>query len=76
MKICKDEDSCQNRLSLRHQNDSGGLEYGQRNRKILTTDLNMKEVYAKIAQKNHPVFSRKTNTNAQTHPVLTRSCCV
>jgi len=33
-------------------------------RQILTTNLNMRKVCAKMVPKNLPVFSQKTNTNA------------
>jgi len=39
-------------------------------RRMLTTHTNTKKC-AKIVPKNLPVLSQQTNTNAQTHPVLT-----
>jgi hypothetical protein len=45
-------------------------------RHSLTTNLNMKKVCAKMVPKDPPVFSNKTNTNAPTRSVLTRSCPV
>jgi hypothetical protein len=43
-------------------------------RKILTTNLNIKNVCVKMVTKDMPVFSQKTNTKARTHTVLNRSC--
>jgi hypothetical protein len=43
-------------------------------RQILTTNLNVKEACAKMISKNLPVFSQRTNTNAQACSILTRSC--
>jgi hypothetical protein len=43
---------------------------------ILMTNLTMKKVCAPMVPKDSPLFSQKTNTHAQTHSVLTRSCPV
>jgi hypothetical protein len=45
-------------------------------KEILTTNLNMKKVRAKMVSKNLPVFSWKINISAQTHSTLTRSYSV
>jgi hypothetical protein len=42
-------------------------------RQILTTNLNMKKVCAKMVPKNLPVLSLKTNTNSPPYAILTRS---
>jgi hypothetical protein len=42
-------------------------------RQILTTNLNKKRMCTKMVPKNLAVFSRKTNTNARTRSLLTRS---
>jgi orotate phosphoribosyltransferase-like protein len=41
-------------------------------RQILTTNLNMKKVCAKMVPKNLPVFSWKTNTSTRTDSVLSQ----
>jgi len=68
-KCGKGENSFQNISLFRHQND------GSRVRQILT-NLNMKKVCVKMAPRNLPVFSQKTNTNTQTRFILTTSCLV
>jgi len=76
-KCGKGEESCEKRSLFRHQNDSGGIEHGQRNGETdFTTNLNTKIVCAEMVPKITPVFSWKTNTNALTCSVLTRSCTV
>jgi hypothetical protein len=43
-------------------------------RQIPATNMNMRKLCAKIVPKNLPVFNQKTNTNAQTCSIFTRSC--
>jgi hypothetical protein len=43
-------------------------------RQILTTNMKMRKVCAKIVPKNTPVLSWKTNINARTCSILTRFC--
>jgi hypothetical protein len=56
--------TCEKRSSVRHQNDSGGAEYGQRTGEANFNDkCGHEKVCAKTVTKNPPVFSRKINTN-------------
>jgi hypothetical protein len=42
-------------------------------RQVLTTNFNMKHLFAKMAPNNPAVFNRKTNTNARTRSVIAKS---